>query len=93
MREFHMKSMKIDDISDALTPVAKAIGILVEQLEILVEANCQATNISEEAAEILADAGNSALRHSRALMHELAERRRGGRGSRTLGASRNTSFS
>lgn len=78
------RPLTVDGMSDVLLPIAKAIGILVEQLESLVSANCQSTNISEESAELLAEAGHAALRHSRTLMHELAERRRDGRGARSL---------
>ena len=78
------RPLTVDRMSDVLLPIAKAIGILVEQLESLVSANCQSTNISEESAELLAEAGHAALRHSRTLMHELGERRRDGRGARLL---------
>lgn len=76
--------LTIDSMSDILLPISKTITILVEQLESLVHANCQSTNISEESAELLAEAGHAVLRHSRVLMHELTERRRHGRGASIL---------
>lgn len=85
--ERRMSHLTIDSMSDILLPITKTISMLVEQLDNLVSANCQSTNISEEAAELLADAGQTALRQSRALMHELAERRREGRGARPLGSA------
>ncbi|BCM87698.1 hypothetical protein mvi_61590 (plasmid) [Methylobacterium indicum] len=78
------KPLTIDNMSDILLPISKAITILIDQLESLVAANCQSTNISEESAELLAEAGHAALRHSRALRHELHERRRDGRGASAL---------
>lgn len=78
------KPLTIDGMSNYLAPISKAITILEEQIEALVVANYQSTNISEEAAELLAEAGHAALRHSRTLMHEWGERRREGRGASAL---------
>lgn len=81
--------LSIDDMSDILLPVTKAIATLVEQLESLVTANCRSSNISEESAELLAEVGNTALRHSRTLVREVNKRRSEGKGSRLLASHRN----
>lgn len=78
------RTLTVDNMADILLPLAQSISTLVAQLEDLVEANCQSTNISEEAANLLDDAGNLAIRHAKKLMLELRERREAGRGAQPL---------
>ncbi|UHC17880.1 hypothetical protein LRS73_08525 [Methylobacterium currus] len=82
--ERRQRTFTIDNMADILLPLTKAIASLVDQLEDLVDANCRSTNISAEAAEILEDAGNIAIRHSRTLMAELYSRRKEGSGSQII---------
>lgn len=82
--ETEVVGLTVDEVADVLLPVVKAARMLVDQIETLVSANCQSTNVSEEAADVLSDISHITMRHSRRLMHEIHERRENGRGSRLL---------
>lgn len=78
------RTLTINNMADILLPIAQAISTLANQLEDLVEASCQSTNISEEAANLLDDAGNLAIRQAKKLICEIRERREAGRGAQPL---------
>ncbi|MGF3025530.1 hypothetical protein ACQVP2_22230 [Methylobacterium aquaticum] len=74
----------IDDIAVILPPIVRALGLIVEQMEPLVDLACRATNLPEETADAMNDVGYALIQQSRALMHEAAQRRRSGPGRTVL---------
>ncbi|MFH6783626.1 MULTISPECIES: hypothetical protein [Methylobacterium] len=74
----------IDEVAAILPSLVQALGIIVEQMEPLMELACQATNLSEQTADAMNDVGYALIEHSRSLMHEGLERRRNGPGRTIL---------
>ncbi|BCM87916.1 hypothetical protein [Methylobacterium indicum] len=70
----------IDEVAVILPAIVRALTILVDNLEPLVELACQSTNLPEEAADALSDLGHTLTEHSRTIMREATERRRTGPG-------------
>lgn len=74
----------IDEVAAILPSLVRALGLIVEQMEPLMDLACQATNLSEETADTMNDVGYALIEHSRSLMHEALERRRKGPGRTIL---------
>ncbi len=75
----------IDEVAATLPGLVRALGLIVEQMEPLVELSRRATNLPEETADRMSDIGQTLTDHARILMREAAERRRAGPGRRALG--------
>ncbi len=74
----------IDDVAAALPPISQALNTIADALDALVTVTCRATNLPEQAADMLNDAGQTLIAHSRTLMHEAQERCRTGPGRAAL---------
>ncbi|WP_053078472.1 hypothetical protein [Methylobacterium tarhaniae] len=70
----------IDEVAVILPAIVRALGIIVDHLEPMVELACQSTNLPEETADAMSDIGHILTNQSRIIMHEAAERRRRGPG-------------
>lgn len=73
----------IDEVAAILPSLVQALGLIVEQMEPLMDLACQATNLSDDTADAMNDVGYALTEHSRTLMREANKRRRDGPG-RTL---------
>ncbi|MCF4130190.1 hypothetical protein [Methylobacterium sp. SyP6R] len=74
----------IDEVAAILPSLVRALGLIVEQMEPLMDLACQATNLSEETADAMNDVGYALTEHSRTLMREANTRRRNGLGRSIL---------
>ncbi|WP_053220865.1 hypothetical protein [Methylobacterium indicum] len=74
----------IDEVAAILPSLVRGLGLIVEQMEPLIDLACQATNLSEETADKMNDVGYALIEHSRSLMHEALERQRSEPGRRIL---------
>ncbi len=74
----------IDEVAAILPSLVRALGLIVEQMEPLIDLACQATNLSEETADAMNDVGYALTEHSRTLMREANTRRRDGSGRAML---------
>ncbi|AWN55081.1 hypothetical protein [Methylobacterium sp. 17Sr1-1] len=70
----------IDDIAVILPGLVRALGLIIEQMEPLLDLSCRATNLPEETADRMADIGQALTEHAHTLMREAARRRQAGPG-------------
>jgi hypothetical protein len=75
----------IDDVAVILPGLVRALGLIIEQIEPLVDLSCRATNLPEETADRLSDIGQALTDHAHTLMREAARRRQVGPGRIALG--------
>ncbi|MGX7705777.1 hypothetical protein [Methylobacterium sp. Gmos1] len=74
----------IDDVVVILPGLVRALGLIIEQMEPLVDLSRHATNLPEETADRLADLGQTLTEHAHTLMREAARRRQVGPGRAAL---------
>lgn len=77
----------IDDVAAMLPGLVRALGLIVEQMEPLVELSRRATNLPEETADRMSDIGHALTEQAHLLMREAADRRLSGPGRLALRAA------
>ncbi|MCF4126501.1 hypothetical protein [Methylobacterium sp. SyP6R] len=77
----------VDDVAAMLPGLVRALGLIVDQTEPLVELSRRATNLPEETADRMSDIGHALTEQAHLLMREAAERRQSGPGRIALKAA------